>query len=104
MLWEGTGEANRAVDAALGIGLPATRPLVEPGEAGEDAIGTGRGCVEDEPSLGADMVAPPLPGVVFVVGVVVEARILSHDYRGSLEKGKMAVELCELALILLYWR
>lgn len=56
MLCEGTGEANRAVDAALGIGLPAKRPRIEPGEDGEEAIGTGRGCVEDEPSLGADMV------------------------------------------------
>ena len=49
VLCEGTGEANRAVDAALGIGLPADRPLFEPGEAGEDAIGTARGCVEDAP-------------------------------------------------------
>jgi hypothetical protein len=29
VLCEGTGEANRAVDAALGIGLPGRRPLVE---------------------------------------------------------------------------
>ena len=39
-LWAGTGEARRAVDAALGIGLPDCRPRREPGE---DDIGTGRG-------------------------------------------------------------
>jgi hypothetical protein len=50
---EGTGEANRAVDAALGIGLPAVRPRNDPGE--ED-IGTGRGLEEDSPSLGVDIV------------------------------------------------
>ena len=43
VLCEGTGEANRAVEAALGSGLPVERPLFEPAEAGEDAIGTGRG-------------------------------------------------------------
>jgi hypothetical protein len=50
---EGTGEANRAIDAALGTGLPAVRPRNDPGE--ED-IGTGRGLAEDSPFPGVDMV------------------------------------------------
>jgi hypothetical protein len=49
---EGTGEANRAVEAALGTGLPEERPLLEPGD---DAIGTGRGREDEAPSLGVDM-------------------------------------------------
>lgn len=53
MLCEGTGEANRAVEAARGRGLPDNRPLVE---LGEEDIGTGRGRAEDSPSRGVDMV------------------------------------------------
>lgn len=49
---EGTGEANLAVDAARGRGLPDGRPLPEPGE---DDIGTGNGR-GDEPSRGVDMI------------------------------------------------
>jgi len=54
-MFEGTGEANRAVEVALGTGLPDKRPLFEPGE---DAIGTGRGRGDDgdPPSRGVDMV------------------------------------------------
>jgi hypothetical protein len=52
VLCEGTGEANRAVDVALGIGLPTARPRFDPGE---EAIGTGRGLEEDSLSLGVDM-------------------------------------------------
>jgi len=52
VLCEGTGEANRAIDVALGTGLPAERPRFEPGE---EAIGTGRGLEEDTPSLGVDI-------------------------------------------------
>jgi len=51
-LCEGTGEANRAVEAALGTGLPEERPLLEPGD---DAIGTGRGREDDGPSWGVDI-------------------------------------------------
>ena len=51
---EGTGEANRAVEAALGTGLPEVRPLLEPGD---DAIGTGRGREDEAPSRGVDMAA-----------------------------------------------
>jgi hypothetical protein len=50
---DGTGEANLAVDVALGTGLPAERPRNDPGE--ED-IGTGRGLDEDSPSLEDDIV------------------------------------------------
>jgi hypothetical protein len=57
VLCEGTGEANRAVDVALGTGLPDRRPRNDPGE--ED-IGTGRGLEEDSPSLGVDIVKPVL--------------------------------------------
>ena len=39
-LFEGTGEARRAVEVALGTGLPDSRPRKEPGE---DGIGTGNG-------------------------------------------------------------
>lgn len=40
---EGTGEARRAVDSALGTGLPEDgRPRNELGD-GEEDIGTGRG-------------------------------------------------------------
>lgn len=46
VLCEGTGEASRAVEAALGTGLPESRPLVDPGE--ED-MGTGRGRDDDSP-------------------------------------------------------
>jgi len=53
VLCEGTGEANLAVDAARGTGLPAERPRKDPGE--ED-IGTGRGLEEDSPFLGVDIV------------------------------------------------
>jgi hypothetical protein len=53
VLCEGTGEANLAVEAALGTGLPLERPRKEPGE--ED-IGTGRGLEEDSPFLGVDIV------------------------------------------------
>jgi hypothetical protein len=53
VLCEGTGEANRAVDVALGTGLPDERPLFEPGE---EAIGTGRGLEGEAPSLGVDIV------------------------------------------------
>lgn len=53
VLCEGTGEANRAVDVALGTGLSDERPRFEPGE---EAIGTGRGQEEDSPSRGVDMV------------------------------------------------
>lgn len=63
-LCEGTGEANRAVEAALGIGLPDNRPLNEPGvnEPGEDDIGTGRGLADELPSFEDDMAT-----VVFVI-------------------------------------
>jgi hypothetical protein len=54
VLWDGTGEDNRAVEVALGTGLPDNRPLCDPGE---DAIGTGRGREEGDPtSLGVDIV------------------------------------------------
>lgn len=49
VLCEGTGEANLAVEVALGTGLPAERPLNEPGEDGDEAIGTGRGLEDDAP-------------------------------------------------------
>lgn len=55
MLCEGTGEANRAVDAALGTGLPAERPRNDP-DPGEEDIGTGRGLEEDSPFFGVDIV------------------------------------------------
>lgn len=44
---EGTGEDNRAIEAALGTGLPDCRPRDDPGE---DAIGTGRGREEGDPT------------------------------------------------------
>lgn len=57
-LFEGTGEANRAVEVALGIGLPDNRPRNELGakEPGEDDIGTGKGLADDSPSFEDDMV------------------------------------------------
>lgn len=56
-LCEGTGEANRAVEVALGIGLPDSRPLNELGakEPGEDDIGTGRGLADESPSFEDDI-------------------------------------------------
>ena len=60
VLCEGTGEFNRAVDAALGAGLPAERPRYDPVEAGEEAIGTGRGREDDVPFCGVDMVVSSL--------------------------------------------
>lgn len=53
---EGTGETNRAVDVARGIGLPCERPLPE---LGEEEIGTGKGR-GDEPSSGVDMILKKL--------------------------------------------
>jgi hypothetical protein len=52
VLCEGTGEANRAVEAARGTGLPEERPLLEPGD---DAIGIARGREDDAPSWGVDI-------------------------------------------------
>jgi len=54
------GEFNRAVDVGLGTGLPAERPLKDPADAGEDAIGTGKGLEDEDPSPGVDMVVTPL--------------------------------------------
>lgn len=42
--FEGTGEASRAIEAALGTDPAEARPLLEPGD---DANGTGRGREED---------------------------------------------------------
>jgi hypothetical protein len=51
---EGTGVANRAVDAARGIELPKESPLLE--EPGEPPTkGTGNGREDEEPSTGVDM-------------------------------------------------
>lgn len=63
-LCEGTGEANRAVDVALGIGLSDNRPLneLDVKEPGEDDIGTGRGLADGSPSFEDDMVI-----VLFVI-------------------------------------
>ena len=63
MSCEGTGEANRAVEAALGTGLPAERPRKE---AGEEAIGTGRGLEEDSPFRGVDIVLGWSVGVILL--------------------------------------
>ena len=74
MLCEGTGEANRAIEAALGTGLPAVRPRNDPGE--ED-IGTGRGLEEDSPFPGVDMVRERPVLEKYSSREVVA---LSHDY------------------------
>lgn len=51
---EGTGEeANRAVEAARGTGLPVERPLKEP-DGLPEVMGTGCGR-DDEPLPGEDM-------------------------------------------------
>lgn len=65
MLCEGTGEASRAVDAALGTGLPDRRPRNDPGE--ED-IGTGRGLEDDSPFFGVDIVQAGLREIAVVGG------------------------------------
>jgi hypothetical protein len=55
VICDGTGEDNRAIDAALGIELPEFGPLKDP-EFGEPAvIGTGRGREDEASSLGDDM-------------------------------------------------
>jgi len=86
---EGTGEASRAVEVALGTGLPDKRPLFEPGE---DAIGTGRGRDDDgdPPSRGVDMVSHFFRRLqIAVVGQV--RGLLSHLYHDWGEKQKWAV-------------
>ena len=55
LLFEGTGEASLAIEAARGAEPTALRPRFEPGE---EAIGTGRGReLEGCPSLEEDMLA-----------------------------------------------
>jgi hypothetical protein len=51
--FEGTGEANRAVEAARGTELGNGRPLFEPEY---EAIGTGRGVPEETSLTEADMI------------------------------------------------
>jgi hypothetical protein len=65
VLCEGTGEASRAVDAALGTGLPDRRPRDDPGE--ED-IGTGSGLEDGSPFLGVDIVQTGLSQIAVVGG------------------------------------
>ena len=76
VLCEGTGEANRAVEAALGRGLPEERPLLEPGD---DDIGTGRGREDEAPSRGVDMTASLYLGGREGVDDGKNSRFLSHS-------------------------
>lgn len=73
-LCEGTGEANRAVEAARGTGLPDSLPLKDPGE---DDIGTARGAADGSPSFEVDIV---LLEIGFCDGAVVGqvGSLLSH--------------------------
>jgi hypothetical protein len=95
---EGTGEANRAIDAALGTGLPAVRPRNDPGE--ED-IGTGRGLEEDSPFPGVDMVRGRCSSNIAVVRVlpylmIIRCRKRKFSCYGRSSQPHVGTVACEL--------